>query len=347
MELVRDIASIPAALPSFTAPAWDVMPELAAGAVSVALVALARAAGISPSMPNPDGSRSSVNGDFVSQGVANVGGGLLQALPSGGSLSRTGVAASAGAVTRWAGIISGAFLAVVVLVAGPLAERIPMPVIGGLVLVVGGELIWGKRRDILLVLRTSKLSSAAMIATFLATTQLPLQRAIVIGAVLSLLLYCAQAARRARFTALVRDDATGQWSTAPFPEQLPPGEVTVLDYEGSSLFAELPTLRTHLPDPKGARDAVLVLAIRTAPDIPSSAILKALRRYTDTLHAEGGHLVLAGVHSEQLALLHRTGVADHLDADAVVPAEGPLLAPLDRAHAESVAWIAERRSPSR
>ncbi len=158
----------------------------------MALVALAQAAGIAPSMPNPDGSRSDVNGDFRSQGYANLLGGLFQALPSGGSLSRTGVAVSAGARTRWAGIISGVFLALVVLVCGSLAERIPMPVIGGLILVVGGELIWGKRRDIRLVLRTSPLSSAAMTLTFLATTQLPLQRAIVIGAVLSLLLYCVR-----------------------------------------------------------------------------------------------------------------------------------------------------------
>ncbi|WP_405018305.1 SulP family inorganic anion transporter [Kitasatospora sp. NBC_00070] len=341
VELVRDIAAIPAALPSFTAPSWGAMPHLLGGALSVALVALAQAAGIAPSMPNPDGSRSGVNGDFVSQGVANLGGGLFQALPSGGSLSRTGVAASAGARTRWAGVVSGVFLALVVLTVGSLAERIPMPVIGGLILVVGGELIWGKRKDVLLVLRTSKLSSAAMAVTFLATTQLPLQQAIVIGAVLSLLLYCVQAARRARFVALVRDPQ-GRWFTRPVPDRLPPGEVTVLEYDGTSLFAELPTLRADLPEVTGARNAVLVLAVRAAPDIPSSAIVKALRRYTDSLHAEGGRLVVAGLQPAHLAVLRRTGLADHLGADALVPAEGPLLGPLDRAYGEAEDWIATR-----
>lgn len=55
-------------------------------------------------------------------------------MTSGGSMSRTGVAVSAGARTRWAGIVSGVFLALVVLLCGSLAERIPMPVIGGLIL---------------------------------------------------------------------------------------------------------------------------------------------------------------------------------------------------------------------
>ncbi|GGR20855.1 putative sulfate transporter YvdB [Streptomyces cinereoruber] len=288
VELVKDIAAIPAALPSFTAPDLSAVPHLIGGAFSVALVALAQAAGIAPSMPNPDGTRSDVNGDFRSQGYANLTGGLFQAMPSGGSLSRTGVAVSAGARTRWAGVVSGVFLALVVLVAGSLAERIPMPVIGGLILVVGGELIWGKRHDILLVLHTSRMSSAAMVLTFLATTQLPLQQAIVLGTVLSLLLYCAQAARQAKLVALrrmpERAEAPGQWETTQPPAALTPGTVTVLDYAGSSFFAELPRIENQLPAVDGARGAVLVLTVRALPDVPSSAMLKLLGRYATRLH---------------------------------------------------------------
>ncbi|MFF7775039.1 SulP family inorganic anion transporter [Streptomyces tanashiensis] len=342
VELVRDIADIPAALPSLTAPDLSVVPELVGGAFSVALVALAQAAGIAPSMPNPDGSRSDVNGDFRAQGYANLLGGLFQSLPSGGSMSRTGVAVSAGARTRWAGIFSGVFLALVVLVCGSLAERIPMPVIGGLILVVGGELIWGKRRDIVLVLRTSRLSSAAMVLTFLATTGLPLQRAVVIGAVLSLLLFCAQAARQATLVAL-REGEEGTWRTATPPDRLPPGEVTVLDYAGVSFFAELPRIEAKLPDVTGARDAVLVLVVRAVPDVPSSAVVKLLDRYARRLDEEGGRLVLAGVRPGLVRVLESSGLADRLGEGGVVPARPELLGPLRTAVDESRAWIDARR----
>ncbi|MER5440165.1 SulP family inorganic anion transporter [Streptomyces sp. NPDC002790] len=341
VELVRSIAGIPGALPSFSAPDWSAVPQLIAGAFSVALVALAQAAGIAPSMPNPDGSRSDVNGDFRSQGYANLLGGLFQALPSGGSLSRTGVAVSAGARTRWAGIISGVFLALVVLVCGSLAERIPMPVIGGLILVVGGELIWGKRRDIRLVLRTSPLSSVAMILTFLATTQLPLQQAIVIGAVLSLLLYCAQAARQAKLVAL-RRQADGHWATAEPPQRLPAGEVTVLDYAGTSFFAELPRIESQLPDMTGARGAVLILVVRTLPDVPSSAVIKLLDRYATKLADAGGRLVLAGVQPSLLRILQASGLYERLGERGVVPAGPELFGPLETAVEDSRAWIADR-----
>ncbi|MCU1648357.1 MAG: putative transporter [Nocardia sp.] len=341
VELVRGIAEIPAALPGLSLPNWDAMPHLVPGALSVALVALAQAAGVAPSMPNPDGSRSNMNGDFISQGVANIGGGLFQALPSGGSLSRTGVASSVGARTRWAGVISGVFLAVVVLTCAKLAERIPVPVIGGLILVVGGELIWGKRADIVMVWRTSKLSTAAMLATFAATTQLPLQQAIVIGAVLSLLLFCVQATRGTELTALQRG-ADGVWSTAPVPAKLTSGEVTVLNYDGSSFFAELPRLEAGLPDFTGARNAVLVLVLRAAPDIPSSAMLKLFRRYANQLHDEGGQLILTGVRPALAQALQRTGITDLLGPHDIIPATTVLLGPLDQAIARGHAWIAAR-----
>ncbi|MFF3497050.1 SulP family inorganic anion transporter [Streptomyces sp. NPDC002795] len=343
VELVRDIAHIPAALPGLSAPDLSAVPHLLGGAVAVALVGLAQAAGIGPSVPNPDGSRSSVNGDFAAQGLANVAGGLFQALPSGGSLSRTGVAVSAGARTRWAGVFSGILLALIVLICGSLAEHIPMPVIGGLILVVGGELIWGKRQDILLVLRTSWMSAGAMILTFLATTQLPLQQAIILGAVLSLLLYCAQAARRVRLVALTRDGT--DWQTGEPPASLPPGEVTVLYYDGVSFFAEMNRIEAMLPRPDTAHRAVLILVMRGVPDVPSSSVVKVLRRYVHGLDAHGGRLILAGAEPGLVHLLTTTGLADDLGPGGIVPAEGALLAPLERAVAEAESWIARQPEP--
>jgi hypothetical protein len=97
---------------------------------------------------------------------------------------------------------------------------IPTPVIGGLIFVIGGELLWGRREDIQLVVRTAKLETVAMLATFLATTQFPLQNAILFGAGLSLILFCAEASRQGhpvrrdvhRTPSLAR---TGKSSTCP------------------------------------------------------------------------------------------------------------------------------------
>lgn len=344
VELVRDIAAIPASIPGVSLPAWEAMPSLVGGAAAVALVALAQAASIAPTVPNPDGTRSKANGDFAAQGAANLGGAFFHALPSGGSLSRTGVARSVGAQTRWAGVLSGLFLALVVLVAAPLAERIPVPVIGALILIVGGELLWARLGDLVLVARTSRLSLLALFVTFLATTQLPLQHAVGLGAGLSLLLYCVQSARQTELAELVRDDSGG-WVTAPVPATLPPGEVTVINYSGVSFFAELPELEAALPAVAGAERSVLILVLRTLPEIPSSAIIKAFSRYADELEAAGGRLILAGVRPGLATVLQRTGIASQLGPGGIVLAEPRIFGPVERATATGREWIASHEAP--
>ncbi|WP_395245435.1 SulP family inorganic anion transporter [Agromyces sp. MMS24-K17] len=323
VELVSDIAAIPRSLPPLTLPDLTAVPALAGGAVAIALVALAQAAGISAAVANPDGSRSDASKDFTAQGLANVAGGFFSALPTGGSLSRTGVATSTGAQTRWSGIFAGAWLAIIVLAIGPLAGIIPMAVIGGLMLVIGGELIVGRTKDIVLVARTSWLSLAAMAGTFLATTALPLQQAIFLGAGLSILLTAVSVSRTGRVVELRRDDAGG-WLLQDPPARLESGRTTVLHYSGVGFFAEVNRLEQEWPDPAGATDAAIVLSLRASAGVPSATFLKALDRQAARLGERGIPLVLAGVRPATRDLLVRTHAIGAIGADNVI-AETPQL----------------------
>lgn len=342
VETVGDIASIANALPPLTVPDFAVMPELFMGGVAVALVALAQAAGISAAVPNPDGSRTNMNGDFLAQGAANAVGGMFGALPAGGSLSRTGVATSAGAQTRWAGIFAGLWLAVLVLVAGSAAEIIPMPVIGGLILVIGAELVIGRWPDIKLVLQVAPLSAVAMIITFVATTELPLHTAILIGVITSLVLYCAKAAKAAQLVALQPADEQGVWRVVPMPKRCASNEVTVLHYAGVGLFAEVARIDEEWPRIDGSRNAVVVLSMRMLPDVPSSVAIKALRRWAAELTANHGRLIIAGVTPAVAQVLTRGGLAEVLGPDGIVEGTDEVLGALNTAVARGRDWIAGR-----
>lgn len=341
IELVGDIASIPHSLPPVSAPDPAAVPDLAFGAIAIALVALAQAAGISTAVANPDGSRPDASTDFRAQGLANIAGGLFSALPTGGSLSRTGVATSAGARTRWSGIFAGLWLAIIVLAVGPVAGHIPMAVIGGLMLVVGGEILAGRLDDIALVLRTSLLSSTAMVVTFLATTQLPLQQAIFIGAGLSIVLYAAESAGRARLVELTRDEAGG-WVIGDAPAILPSGRTTVLHYLGAGFFAEVNRLEDSWPDISETTDAAVVLSLRDSAGIPSATFLRALQRASLRMRTRGIRLVLCGVSPEYVALLDRTGTLDTLGHDCVVEATPQLTGAIGEAYE-----VAERHRTGR
>ncbi|ROS25879.1 SulP family sulfate permease [Cellulomonas sp. PhB150] len=336
IERVSDIAAITRTLPPFSLPDLSTIPDLATGAIAIALVALAQSAGIGAAVPNPDGSRPDASKDFTAQGLANIAGGFFSALPTGGSLSRTGVGTSAGAQTRWSGIFAGIWLLVLVLAVGPVAGIIPMAVIGGLLLVIGGELVWGRKADIVLVVRTSWLSALAMLVTFLATTALPLQDAIFLGAGLSILLYAVEVSKQARIVALVPDDEGG-WRIEDAPATLPSGRTTVLHVFGSGFFAEVGRFEEEWPDTTGAHDAAVVLSVRGATGIPSSTLLKALERVARQLRDEGNVLVLAGVSPTTREVLARSGLVDVL-GDAVVEQSSVVLGAVREAYE-----LAERR----
>ncbi|MEU5870813.1 solute carrier family 23 protein [Glycomyces sp. NPDC047369] len=328
VELVADIAAVHRELPPLTVPDLAALPALAFGGLAIAVIALAQAAGIGAAVPNPDGSRTDASGDFRAQGFANVAGGCFGALPTGGSLSRTGVATSGGAQTRWAGIFAGAWLVVLVLALGPVAGAIPMAVIGGLLIVIGGELIAGRLGDIRLVLRTSWLSSAAMIATFAATTQMPLQRAIFIGVGLSSVLFAVQAAKRGRIVELV-PLGDGDFRTADAPAALPSGRTTVLQYVGSGFFAEVNRLEEEWPDTAHTSDAALVVSLKGAAGIPSTTFLKSLDRLIERWHANGVDVIVCGVPE---ALHRRLAARGDRLRDAIVPERDGLLATVRTAY---------------
>lgn len=341
VETVGDIASVPRELPPLTMPDLTAFPELLPGAFAIALVALAQAAGISAAVPNPDGSRPNASGDFSAQGTGNIVGGFFGSLPVGGSLSRTGVAVSAGAATRWAGIFAGAWLIVLVLLVGSVAEYIPMAVIGGLLIVIGFELVAGRWADIVLVCRTAPLSAVAMILTFVITTQFPLQNAILAGAVVSLVLYCVQAARAARLVALVPDG--DDWTVTTPPDVLPPNSITVLHHSGVALFAEVPRLAESWPRAtEQSLHSVVILSVRTLPDIPSATLLKLLRSRAERLRDAGGRLMIAGVTPALAQRLGRAGIGEFLHEDDVYPATGTLFKALDDAYTEAKRWLAEQ-----
>lgn len=342
VETVGDIALIPNALPPLQMPNFAVVPELLTGGLAIALVGLAQAAGISAAVPNPDGKRASTSGDFVAQGAANLAGGFFGALPTGGSLSRTGVAVSAGAQTRWAGIFAGIWLAALVLIAGSLAELIPMPVIGGLILVIGAELVVGRWADIVLVLRTAPMSAVAMLVTFAATTQLPLHTAILIGAITSLVLYCVKAAQSAKLVALVPAD--DGWERAPVPDECPSDQVTVLHYAGVGLFAEIPRIDEEWPRVRDSHNAVVVLSMAALPDVPSSKVIHALTKWANDLHVNGGRLIITGLSPEARTALQRGGIGEVVGADSLIPATTKVFGALDQAVAVGRRWIAARPS---
>ena len=332
-ELVSSIATIPDSLPSFMLPNFSLIPQLFLGSMSVALVALAQGAGISTAVPNPDGSKASSSRDFVGEGLGNLAGSFFQSMSTGGSLSRTGVSVGAGANGRLGGVFAGLWLGLIVLLFGSTAELVPLAVIGGMLTVVGVELIMARAPSARLVFRTGAWGPiVAMSLTFVSALFIPLQYTIFLGALLSLLLYVGASSHKLKLTQAVRQE-DGGWDTQEAPKELKPNEALVLVVQGLDFFAEVPTLADEVPSARGVSNAVLILVLRDMEHLSSTGI-KWLERYAGELKENGSVLMLTDVNPSVIEVIKRSGTLDVIGAENVFPATKRVLA------AENMAWEA-------
>jgi len=250
VELISKIAEISSGLPAVVLPDPAMMPKLTLGALSVALVALTQGAGIGTAVPNPDGSRASQSRDFIGQGMGNLVGSFFQSLPTGGSLSRTGISVGAGAKSRMASVFSGLWLILIVVLMGSLAEAVPLSVIAGILVVVAVELLADRIPDARLIWNTSKGSAATGLLTFGSALFIPLQYTIFLGAGLSMALYIYASSHHVRLYYLVPTE-DGHWEEKDAPKTYPSNKITVLRFDNLSFFAEVPLLDGLLPGKEG------------------------------------------------------------------------------------------------
>jgi sulfate permease, SulP family len=335
-ELVGDIATIPNSLPAFMLPDFSLIPQLALGSLSVALVALAQGAGISTAVPNPDGSKASQSRDFLGEGLGNLAGSFFQSMGTGGSLSRTGISTGAGANSRLGGVFAGLWLGLILLLFGSQAEKVPLAVIGGMLVVIGVELIMARVPSARLVWSTRAWGSIiAMTLTFVSAVFIPLQYTIFLGAALSLGLYVVASARKVRLQQAVRLE-DGGWEMREAAKALKPNDVNVFVIQGLDFFAEVPTLDDEMPPARGVSNAVVVLVLRDMQKVTSTAI-RWLERYAKELKANGSLLMLADVNPTVLDVLKKSGALDAIGEQNVFPASSRVLG------AENVAWEAGQR----
>jgi sulfate permease, SulP family len=347
--LISDEATIPSGLAALPIPHsladlpdLAMIPALFVGAVSVALVALAQGAGIRPAFSNPDGSRSSSSRDFLGQGLGNVAGSFFQSTATGGSLSRTAVSADGGATSRVAGYVAAATVVLLVVFLGPVVGQIPEAVIGGLLFVIGVELVMGRMPDARLAWRTGSKSRLLFAVTLVLTLTVPLQWAILLGAVLSLLAFVGASESRADLQRMRRDDA-GWRRTDDIPDTLPSDEPLVLSYTGPNFFADVPTMAERLPAPDPDHPGVLVFHLGVLEDF-SSTTLKQLGKYLAEVRTAGSGLVLTGVEDGARDVLARTGLLEGLGAGNVLPASEYLGGALSAGDRRGRELLAELRS---
>ena len=336
---VGDISPIPRELPQLALPQLSLVLSLWLPALSIAIIGLVQGAGVSQGTPNPDGRYPEVSRDFLGQGAANIATSLVGGIPAGGSVSGTALMVGAGARSRWGNIFVGLFVALIVLLIGPLVERVPMPALAALLIVAGFQ---GLRvEQAVMAWNTGRISRLVMIVTFLATLAIPLQFAVLFGVGLSILLNTIRQSNKVVVTEWVLQ-THGFPLEQPAPRTLPGHQLTVLHVYGSLFFAAAKNMEEMLPAVGDAARAVVAINLRGKSEI-GSTFVTVLQRYARALQARQGRLMLVGVDPLVRDQLARNGVLGLIGEDNVFVATPQLGEALNAAVAVADAWLA--RSP--
>jgi SulP family sulfate permease len=322
VQTVRDVGEIVRGFPQMSLPALsDLTPDILTGALAVALIVIVQGAGVSQSVPNPDGARRSTSRDIIAQGAANLAAGLFRGVPVGGSLSSTALSVIGGSRTRWAAILSGVWMALVVLLAPGLIAYVAMPALGALLIHAGLGTI--KPQEWLEIWEIGWPSRLASISTLLATLTLPIEAAVGIGMVLSAMLYLYQSSGDLSVVELV-EQPDGFIEERKRSHRLKDNHITVLDIYGPVFYASARTLGRLLPSPEGARNPVVVLRLRGLTKV-GATLIDVLAGYARKLKDANGRLYLSGMSEQVYQQLTGAGKlrgVDHVQTYDATPIRG-------------------------
>jgi len=335
VRTVADLGGISRNVPLPAIPRLAAAFDVLTGALSLAVVVLVQGAGVSQSVPNPDGTPTRSSRDYIAQGAANIVSGIFRGLPVGGSASTTALNVLSGARSRWAAVFAGMWMAAFVVGIPSLVGYVAMPALGALLVLAGVSSF--KPSDIASVWFAGWDARLAGGATFLATLTLPIQAAVGIGVVLSALLYLRGSSAAVRVVQVV-ELPDGRLEEREPPATLPSRQVTVLDVYGDLFYAGARTLEELLPRPHGSRQLAVVLRLR-GQTAAGATLVDVLAHYAEELRKVNGRLYLAGVSGDaylKLAASTKLRLAGRVRVYEATPIIGEATL---KAVADARAWI--------
>lgn len=186
---IETVGTIPSHLPPFKVPAFNYahMKMLNGGAIVLAILGLVEASAISRSIALNTHQKLNTNQEFISQGISNVVSSFFSCYTSSASFTRSSINYQSGAKTPMSALISAFGLMIVILFFAKYAAYLPKPAMGGIILLVGYNLIDFKHIKQIIV--SSKRELLVFGITFLGTLFLDLEQALIIGVFLSLFFY--------------------------------------------------------------------------------------------------------------------------------------------------------------
>lgn len=186
---IETVGHIPSNLPPFRVPdlSYENVSKLSSGAMVLALLGLIEAVAIGRAIALHTHQRIDGNQEFLGQGLSNMIASFFSSYAGSGSFTRSGVNHQAGAKTPLSAIFASVFLMIVLLLFAQYASHLPKAAMGGIILLVGYNLI--DIHHIKQVYKSSGKELIVLVVTLLGTLFFDLEFALLAGILTSFFFY--------------------------------------------------------------------------------------------------------------------------------------------------------------
>jgi sulfate permease, SulP family len=307
---------IPTGFPAIHIPALrvDLILPLLPSALTVALLAAVESLLSAVVADGMSGDKHNSNVELIAQGVANVLTPLVGGIPATGAIARTATNIRSGARTPVAGIVHALTLALILLVAAPLAKFIPLATLAAVLFVVAYNM--GEWREIGTILKLSRADIAVWAATFALTVLADLTVAVEVGMALAALLYIYRISQTTTVARVTPEYIESGRAHILQDKDVPP-YVTILRIHGPFLFGTTDKLAEETEDLKNFA-SVVVLRVRNMTAIDATG-LHALEVFSDRLRKTGRTLLICGAREQPARMLKQAEFVHHLGRENILP----------------------------
>jgi high affinity sulfate transporter 1 len=308
---VELVGHIPRGLPSFTLPDISFAAQLWPGAIAIALMSFTETIAAGRAFARAGEPATKANQELLSTGLANVGGALLGAMPSGGGTTQTAVNRQAGARTQLSELVTAAGTLVTMLLLSGVIALMPEATLAAVVIVYSIGLI--KPKEFRAILEVRKTEFIWAIAAMAGVVLLGTLKGILVAIIVSVIALAYQVADPPVFV-LGRKPGTNFFR--PLSEEHPEDEtfpgLLLLRLEGRLFFLNAEHIGKKIrsliteQNPK-----IVAIHLRGVFDLEYSALnmlIEGERKYRE----RGVLLWLVGLNPQVLSVVQRSSLGKTL-----------------------------------
>lgn len=299
VRTVGDLASISGGLPVPHIPmvpfTWETLQIIAPFAVILAAIGLIESLLTLNLVGEITGTRGGASKECLAQGTANVITGFFGGMGGCAMIGQSMINVNSGGRTRWAAISAALFLLAFIVFASGLIEQIPLAaLVGVMFMVVIGTFAW---RSIQIMTRVPRSDALVIVLVTIVTVMTDLATAVVIGVIVSALVYAWNASTRMRARTVNRpDDST----------------IKVYQLYGPLFFGSIESFN-QIFDPQNDPETVVIDFMESR--VVDHSGLQAIDALAAKYEAHGTKLKLRHLSPDCKQLLSRAGQLIEPDSD--------------------------------